>query len=111
MEFADVMCTDRLHSQNESFFERIVGRDFGGCVGNIACYYKILGGTQLPVATVGTVGSDYLVRLANLGISSEFVRSVSDTYTAQAMIMTDKDNNQITAFHPGAIMQAPKTNI
>jgi len=51
------------------------------------------------------------VRLSQLGISSEFVRSVSDTYTAQAMIMTDKDNNQITAFHPGAMMQAHKTKI
>jgi adenosine kinase len=94
-----------------SFLVPALRRDFGGCAGNIAYSLKILGGTPLPMATLGTDGADYLVRLANLGISSEFVRSVSDTYTAQAMIMTDKDNNQITAFHPGAMMQAHKTKI
>jgi len=94
-----------------SFLVPALRRDFGGCAGNIAYSLKILGGTPLPMATLGTDGADYLVRLSHLGISSEFVRSVSDTYTAQAMIMTDKDNNQITAFHPGAMMQAHKTKI
>jgi len=109
--FAEQILPDQLHILNVSFLVPALRRDFGGCAGNIAYSLKILGGTPLPMATLGTDGADYLVRLANLGISSEFVRSVSDTYTAQAMIMTDKDNNQITAFHPGAMMQAHKTKI
>jgi adenosine kinase len=60
---------------------------------------------------VGSDGADYLARMRDLGISTEFVRQVDDTYTAQAMIMTDLDNNQITAFHPGAMMQAHITRI
>jgi adenosine kinase len=109
--FAEQILPDQLHILNVSFLVPALRRDFGGCAGNIAYSLKILGGTPLPMATLGTDGADYLARLAHLGISSEFVRSVSDTYTAQAMIMTDKDNNQITAFHPGAMMQAHKTKI
>ena len=63
------------------------------------------------MATVGNDGADYLQRLHALGIDTQFVREVGDTYTAQAMIMTDRDNNQITAFHPGAMMQAHVTRI
>ena len=63
------------------------------------------------MATVGTDGADYLQRLKTLGISTEYVREVANSYTAQAMIMTDRDNNQITAFHPGAMMQAHTTRI
>jgi adenosine kinase len=63
------------------------------------------------MATLGTDGADYLQRMEMLGISTEFVREVRDSYTAQAMIMTDRDNNQITAFHPGAMMQAHVTRI
>ena len=109
--FAEQILPDQLHILNVSFLVPALRRDFGGCAGNIAYSLKALGGTPLPMATLGTDGADYLVRMAQLGISSEFVRSVSDTYTAQAMIMTDKDNNQITAFHPGAMMQAHQTKI
>jgi adenosine kinase len=86
-------------------------RDFGGCAGNIAYSLKMLGGQPLPMATLGSDGADYLKRLNDLGISTEFVRQVEDIYTAQAMIMTDRDNNQITAFHPGAMMQAHSLRI
>jgi adenosine kinase len=72
---------------------------------------KLLGGTPLPMATVGSDGRDYVARMQTLGIGTEFVREVSDAYTAQAMIMTDVDNNQITAFHPGAMTQAHITKI
>jgi adenosine kinase len=109
--FAEQILPDQLHILNVSFLVPALRRDFGGCAGNIAYSLKALGGTPLPMATLGTDGADYLVRLSQLGISSEFVLSVSDTYTAQAMIMTDKDNNQITAFHPGAMMQAHKIKI
>ena len=63
------------------------------------------------MATVGSDGADYLERLRSLGISTEFVRQVGDTFTAQAMIMNDRDNNQITAFHPGAMQQAHITRV
>jgi len=109
--FAEQILPDQLHILNVSFLVPALRRDFGGCAGNIAYSLKVLGGTPLPMATLGTDASDYLQRLKTLGISTEFVRQVQDTYTAQAMIMTDRDNNQITAFHPGAMMQAHITQI
>jgi adenosine kinase len=104
--FAEQILPDQLHILNVSFLVPALRRDFGGCAGNIAYSLKQLGGTPLPMATLGQDGADYLQRLKNLGISTEFVKQVTDNYTAQAMIMTDRDNNQITAFHPGAMMQA-----
>ncbi len=109
--FAEQILPDQLHILNVSFLVPALRRDFGGCAGNIAYSLKILGGTPLPMATLGTDAADYLKRLSTLGISTEFVREVPDSYTAQAMIMTDRDNNQITAFHPGAMMQAHITSI
>ena len=109
--FADQILPDQLHILNVSFLVPQLRRDFGGCAGNIAYSLKTLGGTPLPMATVGSDGREYIARMRDLGISTEFVREVGDTYTAQAMIMTDVDNNQITAFHPGAMMQAHVTRI
>jgi len=109
--FADQILPDQLHILNVSFLVPGLRRDFGGCAGNIAYSLNALGGTALPMATVGSDGADYLERLRSLGISTEFVRQVSDTFTAQAMIMNDRDNNQITAFHPGAMQQAHITRV
>ena len=109
--FAEQILPDQLHILNVSFLVPSLRRDFGGCAGNIAYAMRQLGGTPLPVATLGNDGGDYLARLRQLDISTEFVRTIDDTYTAQAMIMTDRDNNQITAFHPGAMMQAHRTRI
>jgi adenosine kinase len=109
--FAEQILPDQLHILNVSFLVPSLRRDFGGCAGNIAYSLKLLGGQPLPMATVGSDGAGYLQRLQALGISTEFIRQVEDTYTAQAMIMTDRDNNQITAFHPGAMMQAHITKI
>jgi adenosine kinase len=109
--FAEQILPDQLHILNVSFLVPGLRRDYGGCAGNIAYSLKALGGTPLPMATLGTDGADYLQRMETLGISTEFVREVRDSYTAQAMIMTDSDNNQITAFHPGAMMQAHVTRI
>ncbi len=109
--FAEQILPDQLHILNVSFLVPALRRDFGGCAGNIAYSLKLLGGRPLPMATLGTDGADYLERLKGQGISTEFVSQVQDTYTAQAMIMTDRDNNQITAFHPGAMMQAHRTKI
>ncbi|PIT79778.1 carbohydrate kinase family protein [Limnohabitans sp. JirII-29] len=109
--FAEQILPEQLHILNVSFLVPALRRDYGGCAGNIAYSLKILGGTPLPMATLGIDGTDYLQRLKNLGIATEYVRQVEGAYTAQAMIMTDHDNNQITAFHPGAMMQAHTTRI
>ncbi len=109
--FADQILPDQLHILNVSFLVPGLRRDFGGCAGNIAYSLNALGGTALPMATVGSDGADYLERLRSLGISTEFVRQVDDSFTAQAMIMNDRDNNQITAFHPGAMQQAHITQV
>ncbi|MBB3177099.1 carbohydrate kinase family protein [Variovorax sp. Sphag1AA] len=109
--FADQILPDQLHILNVSFLVPGLRRDFGGCAGNIAYSLNALGGNALPMATVGVDGESYVERLRSLGISTEFVRQVDDTFTAQAMIMNDRDNNQITAFHPGAMQQAHITQI
>jgi len=109
--FAQQILPEQLHILNVSFLVPQLRRDFGGCAGNIAYAMRQLGGTPLPMATVGSDGAGYVARLQQQGISTEFVREVADTYTAQAMIMTDRDNNQITAFHPGAMMQAHITAV
>jgi adenosine kinase len=110
-KFSEQILPDQLHILNVSFLVPSLRRDFGGCAGNIAYALKALGGQPIPMATVGNDGADYLARLQGLGISTEHVRQVSSTYTAQAMIMTDRDNNQITAFHPGAMMHAHEIKI
>ncbi|MFI5444624.1 carbohydrate kinase family protein [Polaromonas sp. UC242_47] len=109
--FSEQIMPDQLHILNVSFLVPALRREFGGCAGNIAYSLKQLGGIPLPMATVGSDGAEYVTRMNTLGISTEFVREVADSYTAQAMIMTDRDNNQITAFHPGAMMQAHITSI
>ena len=110
-KFADQILPDQIHNLNVSFFVPTLRREFGGCAGNIAYALKQLGGTPLIMATVGSDGADYAKRITALGMSTEFVREVGDSYTAQAMIMTDTNNNQITAFHPGAMMQAHITKV
>ena len=109
--FAEQILPEQLHILNVSFLVPALRRDFGGCAGNIAYSLKLLGGEPLPMATLGSDGGDYLLRLDGLGISTRHVSMLADTYTAQAMIMTDRDNNQITAFHPGAMMQAHSQRI
>ncbi|MFO0472905.1 MAG: carbohydrate kinase family protein, partial [Pseudomonadota bacterium] len=109
--FADQILPDQVHILNVSFLVPTLRRDFGGCAGNIAYALKALGGAPLPMATVGNDGAGYVRRLRELGIDTRHVKEITETYTAQAMIMTDRDNNQITAFHPGAMMQAHVTRI
>ena len=104
--FAQQILPEQLHILNVSFLVPSLRRDFGGCAGNIAYAMRQLGGQPLPLAAVGADGAGYIARLQSLGIATDHVLEVADAYTAQAMIMTDRDNNQITAFHPGAMMQA-----
>jgi len=104
--FKEQILPEQLHILNVSFLVPRLQRDFGGCAGNIAYSMKLLGADPLPMATLGNDGAGYLQRLSDLGIATTYVKTIEDNYTAQAMIMTDLDNNQITAFHPGAMMQA-----
>jgi adenosine kinase len=109
--FAEQILPDQLHILNVSFLVPSLRREFGGCAGNIAYSLQQLGSVALPVATVGSDGAGYVQRLQDMGISTAHVVMERDSYTAQAMIMTDRDNNQITAFHPGAMSMAHETRI
>lgn len=109
--FAEQILPQQLHILNVSFLVPSLRRDFGGCAGNIAYSLRLLGGDPRPMAMLGSDGADYLARLSQLGIDTSFVAQADDAYTAQAMIMTDRDNNQITAFHPGAMMHAHRNTI
>ena len=104
--FAQQILPEQLHILNVSFLVPTLRREFGGCAGNIAYTLSQLGGDPLVMAAVGADGHEYLQRIRSWGASTEFVRVVPDTYTAQAIIITDTDNNQITAFHPGAMQSA-----
>jgi len=109
--FADHILPHQMHILNVSFLVPEMRREFGGCAGNIAYNLKMLGGEPLPMATVGVDAQAYLERLDALGISRRFVRQLSGSYTAQAFITTDLDDNQITAFHPGAMNQSHLNSI
>jgi adenosine kinase len=102
--FKNHILPDQIHILNVSFPVPEMRREFGGCAGNIAYSLKLLGGNPRIMATVGDDAAPYLERLEKLGISRAHVRQVAGTFTAQAFITTDLDDNQITAFHPGAMM-------
>ncbi len=109
--FAEQILPQQVHILNVSFLVPTLRREFGGCAGNIAYNLAQLGGEPLVMATLGADGGDYLQRLEGWGISTRYVRSIADSYTAQAIIITDADNNQITAFHPGAMQSAHLSTI
>jgi len=104
--FAQQILPEKLHILNVSFLVPTLRREFGGCAGNIAYSLSLLGGEPLVMAAVGPDGSDYLQRIRSWGASTDYVQQVDDSHTAQAIIITDTDNNQITAFHPGAMQSA-----
>jgi adenosine kinase len=109
--FAQQILPEQVHILNVSFLVPTLRREFGGCAGNIAYTLKQLGGDPLVMATIGTDGHEYAARLQSWGTNTDYVRIVPDTYTAQAIIITDADNNQITAFHPGAMQSAHLTQV
>ncbi len=104
--FAQQILPEQVHILNVSFLVPTLRKEFGGCAGNIAYSLKQLGGEPLVMATLGKDGALYRNHLETMGISLQHVHLVEDDYTAQAIIITDQDNNQITAFHPGAMGQA-----
>jgi len=94
---------DKIHMLNVSFLVPEMRREFGGCAGNIAYNLKLLGGEPVIMATVGDDFGVYADRLDALGLSREAIRTMPGSFTAQAFITTDLADNQITAFHPGAM--------
>jgi adenosine kinase len=109
--FAQQILPEQVHILNVSFLVPTLRREFGGCAGNIAYTLAALGGEPLVMAAIGQDGHDYLERLRSWGASTEFVQHIADSYTAQAIIITDQDNNQITAFHPGAMQSAHQIEV
>ncbi len=101
--FKNHILPDQVHILNVSFHVPEMRREFGGCAGNIAYSLHLLGGNPLPMATVGEDFAPYADWFDRRGIDRRHVTVVPDTYTAQAYITTDLDDNQITAFHPGAM--------
>ncbi len=109
--FKNHILPDKVHILNVSFLVPDMRREFGGCAGNIAYNLKLLGGDPLPMGTVGTDFGPYGQWMDMHKIPRNHVKEVEGTYTAQAFITTDRDDNQITAFHPGAMNHAHLNNV
>jgi adenosine kinase len=110
-KFKHHILPDQVHILNVSFLVPDLRREFGGCAGNIAYNLKLLGGTALPMATVGTDFAPYAAWMDSYQISRDYIKIIENSYTAQAFITTDMDDNQITAFHPGAMNFSHENNI
>jgi adenosine kinase len=104
--FGSHILPDKIHILNVAFMVPEMRREFGGCAANIAYSLKLLGDRGVPMATAGVDFAAYRERLVTLGIEVDHIRAVEGTFTAQAFITTDLDDNQITAFHPGAMQFA-----
>ncbi|MGR9088500.1 MAG: carbohydrate kinase family protein [Gammaproteobacteria bacterium] len=102
-KFKNHILPDKVHILNVSFLVPVMRREYGGCAGNIAYNLKLLGEEPLIMATVGHDFEPYMQWLCQNGLSREFIRILDNNYTGQAYITTDEDDNQITAFHPGAM--------
>ena len=109
--FADTLLADQLHRVNVSFLVPTLRTEYGGCSANIAYNLKLLGGAPLPMGAVGIDFSPYAEWMDACGIDRTHLRVVENALTAQAFITTDLDDNQITAFHPGAMMQAHRIEL
>ena len=101
--FKNHILPEQIHILNVAFLVPDMRREYGGCAGNIAYNLRLLGGDPLIMAAVGDDCTPYMQRLKHLGLDARHVREIPGTFTAQAFITTDLDDNQITAFHPGAM--------
>lgn len=104
--FKNHILPDQIHILNVAFLVPELRREFGGCAGNIAYNLSLLGDQAVIMATVGEDAEPYFARLRALDLKADHIKTVTGTYTAQAFITTDLDDNQITAFHPGAMSHA-----
>ena len=110
-QFKKHILPDQIHILNVAFMVPDLRREFGGTGGNIAYNLKLLGEEPRVMATVGHDFGPYAQRLENLGMSAQHVRVLDDHFTAQAFITTDVDDNQITAFHPGAMSASHRNRV
>lgn len=110
-QFKNHILPDQVHILNVSFLVPAMRREFGGCAGNIAYNLKLLGQDPLPVAAVGQDFAPYREHMKQCGIRLEGIRVFQDQFTPQCFITTDLDNNQITAFHPGAMSSAQENHV
>ena len=104
--FRNHILPDQIHILNVSFLVPKMRREFGGCAGNIAYNLRLLGDVGVPMATVGRDFAPYADWMRKTGVPTDHVKVIESEHTAQAFITTDLDNNQITAFHPGAMQQS-----
>ncbi|BAL97565.1 carbohydrate kinase family protein [Rubrivivax gelatinosus] len=109
--FAEQILPEQMHILNLSFLVPTLRREFGGCAGNIAYTLQALGGESVVMAALGSDGGEYLTRMKGWGADTSLVMVDEASYTAQAMIITDVQNNQITAFHPGAMQNAHQAKV
>jgi adenosine kinase len=109
--FSNHILPDQVHILNVGFLVPELRREYGGCAGNIAYNLRLLGGDGVALATVGADFGDYTRWLERWGIDPEHILTVPEHYTAQAFITTDLDDNQITAFHPGAMNEAHRVDV
>ncbi|MGH8267507.1 MAG: carbohydrate kinase family protein [Steroidobacteraceae bacterium] len=109
--FANHILPDKIHMLNVSFLVPQMRREYGGCAGNIAYNLMLLGDVGYPMATVGRDFGPYREWMAQSGVPADHVRVVDSELTAQAFITTDLDDNQITAFHPGAMQHSHLTRV
>jgi adenosine kinase len=109
--FGDTLLADQLHRVNVSFLVPTLRTEYGGCSANIAYNLKMLGGDPLIMATIGQDGGEYLERFDKLGIPTRAIRKIEHAYTAQCFVTADLDNNQINAFHPGAMQFAHENSV
>ena len=110
-KFQHHILPDKVHMLNVSFFVPELRREFGGCAGNIAYNLHLLGETALPMATVGQDFASYANWMTKTGVSQNYLTVLDDEFTGQAYITTDMDDNQITAFHPGAMGRAEENKV
>ena len=111
-QFKNHILPDKVHILNVSFLVPEMRREFGGCAGNIAYNLNLLDTSlALPMATVGKDFESYAYWMDSHNINRKYIKVIEDAYTAQAFITTDLDDNQITAFHPGAMNHSQENNI
>ena len=110
-QFKKHILPEKIHMLNVAFLVPEMRREFGGCAGNIAYNLKLLGGNPLIMATVGDDFSTYAARLEKLDLTQAHIRNIPGSYTGQAFITTDLDDNQITAFHPGAMSFSEQNHV
>jgi adenosine kinase len=109
--FSEALLADQLHKVNVSFLVPTLRTEYGGCSANIAYNLQMLGGDPLIMATIGQDGGEYLERFEQLGIATRGIRKIGHAYTAQCFVTADLDNNQINAFHPGAMQFSHENNV